>query len=172
MTWRPEDFDDLARDLRRRMGAEFRDEAEEVERLTDLQRRRKQTLAEVARRAMHAGDAATLAIGNRTWRGLIDEVGSDYVKVHTGTAVVEAPFHVVRLALEPTRAGGHNRTPDASTWIARLGELAMAETQLTLVIDGNDLEGRIVLVATDHLEFEASVYVAIENVRAVVRSVV
>ena len=38
MTWEPGEFDDLAAELRRRVAAEFRSEAEEVEHLVELQR--------------------------------------------------------------------------------------------------------------------------------------
>lgn len=171
MTWRPEDFDDLAGHLRRQIGSEFREEAEEVERLTELHRRRRQTLRDVATRAMHAGDRVTVAVGSRRWQGSIAGVGEDYLFLRTTRAVVEAPFRAITLKLEPSRSGGDTTKPSAPTWVARLAELAMSEEPLTLVSETDELEGRIALVATDHLEFEGGVYVLIESVKAVIKSV-
>jgi hypothetical protein len=172
MTWRPEDFDDLASHLRRQMDAEIRGEAEEVERLTELQRRRKQDFGAVAIRAMQAGDRATITIGRRQWRGRISSVGRDYLTLNTDTAVIEAPFTAVILSLERSRSGGENEKPASLTWAARLAELAMAETKVLLLTDEDELQGRIRLVASDHLEFEVDVYLMLEKVRAVIRAVV
>lgn len=171
MTWRPEDFEDLAGHLRRQIGSEFREEAEEVERLTELQRRRKQTMSDVATKAMHAGDGATVAIGSRRWQGSIVGVGDDYLILNTNRTVIEAPFLAITLRLERSRSGGNIAKPLATTWVARLAELAMAEEHVTLVTVAEELEGQIVLLATDHIEFEGSVYVSIVNVKAVIRSV-
>ena len=38
LTWQPEEFEELGQELRRRMGSEVREEAEELERLSDLGR--------------------------------------------------------------------------------------------------------------------------------------
>jgi hypothetical protein len=172
MTWRPEDFDDLASHLRRQMGSEFRDEAEEVERLTNLQRRRKQGFGDVAVRAMQAGDSAAITIGGRRWGGQIESVGRDYLTVNTGAAIVEAPFNAITLALQRTRSGGENQRPASLTWNARLAELAMAETRVLLIADDDEFDGRIRLVAGDHLEFEGDVYIMLGKVRAVIRAMV
>ena len=154
MTWRPEDFDDLAGHLRRQMGGEFRDEAAEVERLTDLQRRRKQTLRDVAQMAMNSGYRASVAIGDRHWQGEISGVGSDYIRLTTDHAVVEAPR--MRSASPWCRRARSGRSEQlaAITWQARLAELAMDEARVTLATPEGDLSGRIVLVAVDHLEIE------------------
>jgi hypothetical protein len=172
MTWRPEDFEDLARDLRHQVGSEIRSEAEEVERLTEIRRRRRQTMADVAVRAMQAGDTATIVSGSRSWRGTVAEVGEDYLKVEAGGAVIEAPLHSIDLRLERTRSGGRNQSPASATWMARLAELALEETTVTLITESSDYEGRILLVAVDHLEFEGGIFVPLRAVRALVRSVV
>jgi len=81
LTWRPDDFEELGSELRRRMGAEMRDEAEEVERLADLQRRRRGSLQDVVRAAMHRGDSVTVAIGKHSWKGTLRVVGEDYLRL-------------------------------------------------------------------------------------------
>ncbi|CAN5786366.1 MAG: hypothetical protein ABR609_05475 [Acidimicrobiia bacterium] len=172
MAWRPEDFDDLASHLRRQIGGELRDEAEEVERLTELGRARKRTLADVAQIAMHAGYQATVGIGEWHWDGSITGVGVDYLLLATDTVVVEAPFTALTLTLLRTRSGGSSTVLDSRTWSARLAEMAMAELSVTLLTDRDRFEGQIQLVATDHLEFEGGVYVLLENVKAVVRALV
>ncbi|MGI8518871.1 MAG: hypothetical protein ACR2ME_11150 [Acidimicrobiia bacterium] len=172
MVWRPEEFDDLASHLRRQIGGELRDEAEEVERLTELGRARKRTLADVARIAMQAGYEATVGIGEWQWHGSITGVGADYLLLATDTVVVEAPFAALTLTLLRTRSGGSSTVLDSRTWSARLAEMAMAEMSVTLLTDRDRFEGQIHLVATDHLEFEGGVYVLLENVKAVVRALV
>lgn len=170
MTWRPEDFDDLAGHLRRQVGGEFRDEAAEVERLTDLQRRRRQTLRDVAVKAMNSGYEATVVIGNRRWQGEVSGVGRDYLRLATAHVVVEAPLNEIMVILQAARSGGRSGQLAALTWQARLAELAMDEPQVTLVTPEGDLDGRIVVVAADHLEIEGGVYVSMKKVKAVLSS--
>src|SRR5687768_6033368 len=110
------------------MGAEIRDEAEETERLADLLRRRRSSLDEVARNAMHRGDSVTVAIGQRSWKGTLRAVGEDYLRLESGRMLLETPLGEGVLSTEPSRSGGQSGKPASATWRARLAEIAAEQT--------------------------------------------
>ncbi len=175
MTWRPDDFDDLAADLRRRVGAEFVEEAAEVERLADLQRRRHANLAEAARNAMHRGDRVTVVCADHKWTGHLTAVGNDYARLDTGELVVEAYLPSVGLELEPSRVGGRSGQPPSVTWRARLVELEMnkEEAELYAPLLRISVSGRVLVVATDHVEVEVEggkVVLPLASVAVLIRS--
>jgi hypothetical protein len=170
LTWQPEDFEELGSELRRRMGAEIRDEAEETERLADLQRRRRSSLGEVARNAMHRGDSVTVAVGQRSWKGILRAVGEDYLRLESGQIVLESPLGEVVVSTEPSRFGGQSGKPASATWRARLAEIAAEETTVHVLVRGSeDVVGRIEVVATDHLEVSAEypTYIPLRLVEAI-----
>ena len=153
MTWHSDDFEELGSELRRRLGAEIRDEAEEIEQLADLQRRRRSSLNDVATAAMHRGDSVTIAIGERSWKGALQAVGEDYLRLGTGQVVVECPSAAAIITTERSRVGGHSGRPASATWRARLAEIAADEKTVQIVLrDSEDVVGQIEVVATDHLE--------------------
>jgi hypothetical protein len=153
LTWDPDDFEELGSELRRRMGAEIREEAEEIEHLADLQRRRRSSLIDVAHAAMHRGDSVTIDIGERSWKGTLRAVGEDYLQLTTSQIVIECPSAAVVLTSERSRVGGHSGKPASATWRARLAEIAADEKTVQIVVrDSEDVVGRIEVVATDHLE--------------------
>ena len=153
LTWQPEDFEELGSELRRRMGAEMRDEAEEIERLADLQRRRKDSLREVARAAMHRGDSVSIAIGERSWNGTLSAVGEDYLRLETSQLVIECPLVAAVVTVARSRSGGQSGRPASATWRARLAEIAAEEKTVQVLLRGSEtVVGRIEVVAVDHLE--------------------
>lgn len=176
MTWEPEEFDELAAELRRRVGAEFREEAEEVERLALLQRRRRAGMREVAEMAMHRGDQVTIRGGGREWTGGLVTVGEDYLGLRAPGALVEARLNHIALAVHPARAGGQSARPLSTTLRARLAEFEQTGETITLITSGPDLEetGVIEVVATDHIDFltsAARIYLPLAAVTFVVRPV-
>jgi hypothetical protein len=152
MSWQPDDFDDLAEELRRRMGNEFREEAEEVERLTNLQRRRKASLSEVALAAMHRGDQVTIHARTGDWTGELLAVGDDYVSLQAPNGTIEALLDGVAFQVVPSRTGGRSGKAAAATWKARLSEFALSGETVTVVAPDLGLEviGAIELIARDH----------------------
>lgn len=171
MTWRPEEFEELGSELRRRIGSELRDEAEEVERLSELGRRRKSTLRDVAQTAMNRGDSVTITLGSRHWKGTLRAVGEDYLRLETGEFVVECSFASVLMLTERARTGGQSGRPPSATWRARLAELAADETLIRILVAGNDdIEGRIELVAIDHVEIAGPIpsYVPLDRIEAII----
>jgi hypothetical protein len=153
MTWNPDDFEELAGQLRREVGGEFRAEAEEVERLTDLQRRRRAGLAEVAMAAMHRGDQVTVRTRSGTWIGELVAVGDDYISLQALDVKIEALVDAVALDLRPSRVGGRSGKPASATWRARLAELAVTQETVTVMAPdlGVEAHGQIDLVARDHV---------------------
>jgi hypothetical protein len=153
MTWEPDDFEELAGELRRRIGHEFREEAEEVERLTDLQRRRRAGLSDVAMAAMHRGDDVTIRTRTGTWTGTLIAVGDDYVSLQAMGVIVDALLQGVILEAVPSRTGGQSGRAAAPTWKARLSEFALSGETVTLIApeQGVEVIGVIEHVARDHV---------------------
>ena len=153
MSWRDDEFDDLAEELRRRVGSEFVLENEEVEQLAEQQRRRRAELAELARRAMHRGDRVTITCQTGRWSGQLWAVGDDYAVLETVDTWVEAFLPSVGLEIEPARSGGRSGAPASATWRARLTEFELEGLVVTVVAPGANVEasGKIEVVATDHI---------------------
>jgi hypothetical protein len=154
MTWEPEEFDDLAAELRRRVAAEFRSEAEEVERLVQLQRRRKAVLRDVATAAMHQGQGVTLRCLEDEWSGELLAVGTDYLSLRTGTHFLDARLDSIAIRLTRARKGGRTGKPASGTFKARLTEFELTGEEVTLRCSRPIIEvtGVIDVVATDHVE--------------------
>jgi hypothetical protein len=174
MTWEPEEFEDLAAELRRRVAAEFRNEAEEVERLVLLQRRRKAVLRDVATAAMHQGQGVTLRCLEDVWTGELLAVATDYLSLRTATHFLEARLDSIAIGLTPARQGGRTGKPDSDTFKARLSEFEMTGEEVTLRCSSPTIEvtGVIEVVATDHVEMKLSnerCYVPLDSVVMVIR---
>ena len=154
MNWEPEEFDDLAAELRQRVAAEFRSEAEEVELLVQLQRRRRAILRDVATTAMHQGHGVTVHCFESKWSGELLAVGSDYLSLLTATHFIEAKLDSIAITLSPARQGGRTGRPASETFRARLTEFELTGEELTLRCSSPLLEERGVIdvVATDHVE--------------------
>jgi hypothetical protein len=175
MRWEPEEFDDLAAELRRRVAAEFRSEAEEVELLVQLQRRRHASLRDVATMAMHQGHGVTVHCLEGNWSGELLAVGSDYLSLLTGTHFVEARLDSIAIALSPAREGGRAGKPASATFRARLTEFELTGEELTLRCKSPLFEARgvIEVVATDHVEVRLATgryYLPLDGVVMAIRS--
>lgn len=157
MSWPNDEFDDLAAELRRRVGAEFMQESAEIEQLAEQQRRRRADLAESARGAMHRGDRVTLTCQTGRWSGQLWAVGDDYLVLETIDTWVEAHLPSVGLELEPSRSGGRSGSPASATWRARLTELELEGDSVSVVAPQANVEvsGKIEVVALDHLAIAA-----------------
>lgn len=175
MRWKPEEFDDLAAELRRRVAAEFRSEAEEVELLVQLQRRRKAILRDVATTAMHQGHGVTVHCLESNWSGEVLAVGSDYLSLLTATHFIEARLDSIAIALSPSRKGGRTGRPASATFRARLTEFELTREEVTLRCRSPLLEasGVIEVVATDHIEVSLPTgrcYLPLDGVVMAIRS--
>jgi hypothetical protein len=150
--WPQDPLEDLARELRQTVGAEFRAEAEVTEHETHIGRLRRLGLADVARAAMHRGDVISLITGSRTITGVAVFTGKDYLVCQTPTEIVDAPFDRVVIRVDPSASGGHTTRGGAITFKARLAELEQTGEPVTLVSAdaGMEVFGTLAVVATDH----------------------
>ena len=176
MTWRPEEFESLAEELRRRVAADFRGEAEEVERLTQLQRRRKAFLRDIATAAMHQGQGIRLQGFGEEWVGELIAVGSDYLSLKTATQFLDARLDSIVIGLIPARQGGRTGKPASDTFKARLAEFESTGEEVTVrsrrpVIEAT---GTIEVVASDHIEMRCPAercFLPVDGVYFVIRPV-
>ena len=174
MIWSPEDFDSLAEELRRRVAADFRGEAEEVERLVQLQRRRKAYIRDIATAAMHQGQGVRLRGFGEEWIGELMAVGSDYLSLKTATQVLDARLDSIVMGLIPARHGGRTGKPASDTFKARLAEFEATGEEVTVRSRQPIIEttGIIEVVATDHIEIRCPAercYLPFDGVFLVIR---
>jgi hypothetical protein len=173
--WNDGAHDDLARELRQGAGAEMRAEAEIVEQETHLGRLRKRSLADVARDAMHRGDAAIVEIGGRVLRGHLAHAGVDYIVIETDEHAVDVRLVAVAIRFDPSPQGGHSSPGGSRTLRARLSEYEQTGEELTVVAPGIGVEvsGAIAVAASDHLVVrrsdQTSVHVPTGAVALVIR---
>jgi molybdopterin converting factor small subunit len=174
--WDPR-LDELAAELRQRVGDEFRQEAEELERLSEQQRLRNRTLSDAAQEVMSRGDRVSITTGKHTFTGRLVSVRGSLLQVETPEAVVdanlEAPVHFT--VIERSRAGGSSARGGSGSFKARLSEYEQTGEALEFIISphGEVLRGRILVVGTDHIvvrdDEEQDCYLPLGTVAAVVQ---
>lgn len=169
--------DELSRELRQRVGEEFRAEAEEGERLAELARLRGRDLSELAAELRDRGDRIRLTAAGRSFVGTIDDAGQDHCTLRTQTGTVEVAFggRPVTLTVEEAHATDvPDRRPYSATFRSRLRELEMDGRKVQIGAAGmpDVLRGRIVAVAQDHIVVDdpdaRRWYVAWESIRYVI----
>lgn len=166
-------FDELDRDLRRQLDAEFRAEAEESERLAAQAARRQRTLADVARDAMARGDLVAADIAARTFSGTVLLAGTDFVSLATVAGRVDVRLSAPALVMHITRrpaAVGRDRRSGPETFRARLLELELAGAvvEVGLATPGSERVGPLATVAADHLVLHGDVGEVFVSLAAVV----
>lgn len=153
----PHDPDEeLSNELRQRVGAEFRAEAEEGERLAELARLRGRSLGELAAELRDRGDRIRLTAAGRSFVGTLDDAGRDHCTLRTRAGTVEVAFggRPVHLTVEePHATDVPDRRPYTTTFRSRLRELEMDGGEVEVGVAGmpDALRGRIVAVAQDHV---------------------
>lgn len=148
--------EELSHELRRRVGDDFRAEAEEGERLAELARLRGRSLADLAVELRDRGDRVRLTAAGRTFLGSISGAGQDHCTLRTPAGAVEVPLpgRFVRLVVvEPHATEATDRRPYTTTFRSRMRELELEEVEVEIggAGIGEPLRGRIAAVATDHL---------------------
>jgi hypothetical protein len=143
-----EPFDELASELRMGAGRQFRDEAEDLERLADLARLRRRTLAGIAAEAFHRGDVLAASAGTRHYKGPIVDVGADFVTIDSGAELVDLRLGAFVMTLQPGRRHALP-TPSPQSFRARLVECE--GTVVRLVAVDQEWAGMVAAVARDHL---------------------
>jgi hypothetical protein len=151
-----EGFDELARHLRQEAGADLRGEAAEEEQLTELQRRRRQSMTEAIRMAMHRGDHITAHAGGLTLGYPVVTVGEDYLTMRDEERWIDLRVPEATIVIEARPAGGTSGRPAAATFRARMGEHEQEQSRVEIVgREGARWEGRMEIVGPDHLVLSA-----------------
>jgi hypothetical protein len=153
MTGDSTEFDDLARELRQQVGAEFRAEAEITELETEQGRRRRRTISDVATEAFQRGDLLTIRLQGWSLTGAVLAVGTDYLIIDDGSREIAIRLEGVAMQIHRSQEGGLSGRPGSETFKARLSEFEQSGERLMVVAPGlgMEIEGRIKVVATDHL---------------------
>jgi hypothetical protein len=129
-------FDELAgdSDLEAAAGAAREDrraEEDEYAHAAARQWARHRDLLDITRELQHRGDTVAMHVGERSFRGVIDAVGADYVQLRTPAGRVDialvvsherTPVPLVIRVGERARDGGRRAEPVARTFRARLLE--------------------------------------------------
>ncbi|MDH4116672.1 MAG: hypothetical protein OEX04_07635 [Acidimicrobiia bacterium] len=150
----PDDpLENLARELRQTVGAEFRAEAEAVETESEIGRLRRRSLADVARQSADRGDLISVVLRDRTVTGHIVGAGKDYVSVETPSEWIDARLSRIAITITPAHRGGLVPKGGSITFQARLAEFEHTSEAVELVAPdlGHAVCGRIRVVAGDHV---------------------
>jgi hypothetical protein len=166
----------LGAELRQTAGAEWAAEAAEDERLTEVLRRRRLTLGDIAKEMANRSERISVEFGGHSFTGAIIGAGSDYV-------TIQGPGQFAQVRLERARwsilnADGPPVEPAniAESFRAALHEHATAKTTIRLSLDRGDMViGKITVVAADHLEIadvdDRRIYIPMEIVLGTIRSI-
>ncbi|MDQ4129582.1 MAG: hypothetical protein M3133_01090 [Actinomycetota bacterium] len=158
--WREDpELRELGRELRERLGGEFRGEAEESERAAAVAAARARSLADIAATLRSRGDLVAVSMRRRSFTGTIVHVGTDFLTLRTpgGLAHCSLDRPVLLRVVARGQSGGIGPGPGPATFRARL---------LELELDGHEVElggvllelqrGRIRVVGRDHIVFRAA----------------
>ena len=167
--------DELASELRQTAGAEWSAEAAEDERLTELLRRRRMTLNDVAKELANRGDRVQVDFGGHSFSGAVVGAGEDYVVITGGGQLGEIRLERARWSVLTAEGPQVERIEVPESFKASLHQHAESGSMVRLTLDGDDmLIGKIAVVADDHLEVtdadDRSVYVSLDLVLGLIRS--
>lgn len=167
---------DLAAELRQSAGREWAEEAAEDERLTELLRRRRTPLRDAMAELVSRGDRVSVEFGGHSFSGALVASGEDF-------ATIMGPGQVADVRLDRARwsilvagdpVGQHGI--DVETFVALLRTFEADRSNVRLALpEGDMVIGRIVVVATDHVEMadvdERRLYIPTEMILGVIRSI-
>ena len=151
-----DDFlDELGRELRERIGAEMRWEAETSERDAAAVEMRRRLVADVARELASRGDTVSLFAGARSVRGTITYARGDIATLDTPGGQVDAHLAAGLILRVDTRSpsGGTAPRSGSDTLRARLLEHEVLGNRLEFWSARHDLEisGDVITVGKDHV---------------------
>ncbi len=166
----------LAAELRQTAGAEWTAEAAEDERLTELLRRRRLTLRDIAKEMANRREKLSVEFGGHSFTGAVIGAGDDYVTVQGPGQIAEVRLERARWSILTGDGPSVEPATTAASFRAALHQHSAAETITRLTLDRGDLViGKIIVVAADHLEVadvdERRLYVPMEIVLGTIRSI-
>jgi hypothetical protein len=139
----------------REAGREMIEEAAEDERLTELLRRRREGMSELAIDWVHRGQRVRAEAGTQTFSGQVVFAGTDYVTIERVEDQVALRLDRATWTLEGDPGVGHEQAGAGTSLKARLTELAASgETVRLIVAEGRALVGSVSVVAVDQVEVQ------------------
>lgn len=151
---------ELGRELRERMGGEFRGEAEESERAAAVAAARSRSLAELTAMLRSRGDLVTVSMGRKSLTGTVVHVGADFFTLSTRGGVAHCSLErpITLRVVGRGQSGGIGPGREPGTFRARLLELELQgqEVELGGLLLGDVQRGRIRIVGRDHVVFQAA----------------
>jgi hypothetical protein len=169
-------LDELGGELRRKLGAEVRAEAEITEWETEQGRRRHRRMEDIARESMHRGDQVAAEAAGFRVAGQVIAAGRDYLTIDDGRQEADVRLAAVTLRRRRMPRGGRSGMPGSLTLRARMTEYELTGELVTVVATAlpEAVEGRIEVVAADHVAFTdregGEWYLPIDSVVAVLRA--
>ena len=166
---------ELGAELRQTAGREWAEEAAEDERLTELLRKRRLELRDVARDWIHKGDRVSAGFDGHNFSGAVVAAGDDYATLKESGQFADVLLGVASWNVL-TRGEPVEPTGDAAGSFRRLlHEHASGEVKVRLALPGGELViGTIAVVAVDHLEIvdvdDRHIYIPNGLVLATIRS--
>lgn len=143
---------DLAAELRQGAGQEWNEEAAEDERLTELHRRRRLTLSDLAKEFVNRGDRVSVEFGGHAFSGAVVAAGEDYVTVDGPGQVADIVLAEARWSVLAGDQPAESVPARSETFRAILHEHAAGEWVVRLALpDGDMVIGTIEVVASDHV---------------------
>lgn len=166
---------DLASELRQGAGREWVEEAAEDERLTELQRRRRLTLADQAREMVNRGDRVSVEFGGHSFSGAVAVAGEDYATIEGPGQTADIKIDEARWSVLPLDQAAPSRPGGPETFRALLHQHSGSGRTVRLALPGGDMViGAVAVVAEDHVEVNdvdgRRLIVPLKMVLAVVRS--
>ena len=151
----PEPPDDLARELRERVGHEMRQEAEMLEQDAASVEMRRRHIADVAIELLSRGDIVTVIAGDRSIRGHLSHARGEIASIETAVGRVDAHLAAGTILRVDERSTEGGRTPrvGSDTLRARLFELELSGrgVELWAPAQGIEVTGSIAAVGKDHV---------------------
>jgi hypothetical protein len=171
----PHPDENLASELRQGAGREWAEEAAEDERLTELQRRRRMTLADQAKEMVSRGDRVSVDFSGHTFGGSVVAAGDDYVTIGGPGQDADIKLDEARWSVLPLDAPGPGGTTGPESFRAVLHEHSASQRTVRLALPNGDMViGAIKVVAEDHVEVadvdQRRLIVPMKMILAVVRS--
>jgi hypothetical protein len=165
----------LASELRQGAGREWTEEAAEDERLTELHRRRRMTLTDLAKEWVNKGDRVSIEFDGHSFSGAVSVAGEDYVSIEGPGQAADVKLAEARWSILPNDAPSGRQSTGAETFKALLHEHSATDQVVRLALPSGDMAiGRLGVVADDHVEMidvdERRLVVPMKMILAVVRS--
>lgn len=165
----------LASELRQRAGREWAEEAAEDERLTELHRRRRMTLADQAKELVNKGDRVSVEFGGHSFSGAVSVAGQDYVTIEGPGQAADIRLAEARWSVLPNDAPSGAQATGPQSFKALLHEHSASERVVRLALPGGDMAiGAVGIVADDHIEMvdvdQRRLIIPMKMILAVVRS--